>query len=84
MTIPRNRYCFGGGLIFYINEQIASKFPTLESIPRDTKIILLDFKPKNPERLCIRLYKPTSQNNKYFRLKILSSIKNIRSVDLLI
>ena len=37
----------GGGLIFYINEKIPSKVLTLESIPRDIKLILLDFTVKN-------------------------------------
>ena len=64
--IRRDRDSFGGGLIFYINEQIPSKVLTLESIPRDTEIILLDFTVKNRKWLCIGLYKPPSQNVKYF------------------
>ena len=38
---------FGGCLIFYINEQIPSKVLTLEPIPRDIEVILLDFRVKN-------------------------------------
>ena len=37
----------GGVLIFYINEKTPSKVRTLESIPRDIKLILLDFTVKN-------------------------------------
>ena len=65
-TIPFEGIEKGGGLIFYINEQIPSKDVTLESIPRDIEIILLDFTVKNRKWLCIRLYKPPSQNEKYF------------------
>ena len=54
-TIRRGRDSFGGGLIFYINEQLPSKVLTLESIPRDTGIILLDFTVKNRKGLSIGL-----------------------------
>ena len=46
-TIRRDRDSFGGGLIFYINEQILSKVLTLGFIPKDIEIILLDFTVKN-------------------------------------
>ena len=54
-TIRRGRDSFGGGLIFYINEQLPSKVLTLESIPRDTGITLLDFTVKNRKGLSIGL-----------------------------
>ena len=60
-TIRRDR-----DLNFYINEQILSKVLTLESIPSDIELILLDFRVKNRKWLCIGLYKPPSQNEKYF------------------
>ena len=65
-AIRRDRDSFGGGLIFYMNEQIPSNVLTLESIPRDIEIILLDFTVKNRKWLCIGLYKPPSQSEKYF------------------
>ena len=65
-TIRRDRDSFGGDLIFYINEQVPSKVLTLESIPRDIEIILLDFTVKKQKWLCIGLNKPPSQNEKYF------------------
>ena len=65
-TVRRDRNSFGGGLIFYINEQVPSKVLTLESIPGDIEIILLDFRVKNRKWRCIGLHKPPSQNEKYF------------------
>ena len=65
-TIRRDGDSFGVGLIFYINEQIPSKVLTLESIPRDIEIILLDLRVKNRKWLRIGLYKPPFQNEKYF------------------
>ena len=61
-----DRDSFGGSLVFYINEQIPRKVLTLKSIPRYIEIILLDFTAKNWKWLCIWLYKPPSQNEKYF------------------
>ena len=54
-TIRWNRDGFGGGLIFDINEQIPSQVLTLESIPRDIELILLDFTVKSRKWLCIGL-----------------------------
>ena len=65
-TTRRDRNSFGGGLIFYINEQIPSKVLTLESITGDIEIILVDFTVKNRKWLCIGLYRRPSQNEKYF------------------
>ena len=65
-TVQRDRNSFGGGLIFSINEQTPSKVLTLKSIPRDIEIILLDFRVKHRKWICIGLYKPPSQNEKYF------------------
>ena len=39
---------------------------TLGSSPRGIEIILLDFTVKNRKWLCIGLYKPPSQKEKYF------------------
>ena len=41
--LRKDRDRFGGGLMFYVNEQIPSKVLSLESIPMDTELILLEF-----------------------------------------
>ena len=43
----KDRDRFGGGLMFYVNEQIPSKVLSLESIPMDIELILLEFTVKN-------------------------------------
>ena len=48
----KDRDRFGGGLMFYVNEQIPSKVLSLESIPMDIELILV--------------YRPPSQNKKCF------------------
>ena len=62
----KDRDKFGGGLMFYVNEQIPSKVPSLESIPMDIELILLEFTVKNQRWLCVGIYRPPSQNEKYF------------------
>ena len=64
--------------MFYVNEQIGSKVLSLESIPMDIKLILLELTVKNQRWLCvdIYIYRPPSQNEKYF----LTIYQNIRSV----
>ena len=57
---------FGGGLMFYVDEQIPSKVLSLESIPMDIELILLEFTVKNQRWLCVGIYRPPSQNEKYF------------------
>ena len=52
--------------MFYVNEQISSKVLSLKSIPRDSKLILLEFTVKNRRRLCVGPYRPPSQNEKHF------------------
>ena len=77
----KDRDRFGGGLMFYVNEQIHSKVLSLESIPMDIELILLEFTVKNGRWLCIGIYRLPSQNEKYF---IEQFIKSIRPVDLLV
>ena len=60
----KDRDRFGVGLIFYVNEQIPSK--SLESSPMNIELILLDFTVKNQRWLCVGIYRPPSQNEKYF------------------
>ena len=52
----------GEGLMFYVNEQILSKVLSLESIPMDTELILLEFTVKNQRWVCVGTYRPPSQN----------------------
>lgn len=60
--IWRDRYRFWGNLIFYISEQMPSKFVFWESIVRDIELILLEFTVKDQEWLCTGAYKPPSRN----------------------
>ena len=62
---PRDRNRFGGGLMFYANEQIFSKVLSLGSIPMDIELILLEFTVKSRTWLCIGIYRSPSQNEKY-------------------
>ena len=62
----KDRDRFGGGLMFYVNVQIPSKFLSLESIPMDIELILLEFTVKNRRWLCVGIYRPPYQNEKYF------------------
>ena len=57
----KDRDRFGGGLMFYINEHIPSKVLSLESIPTDVELILLELTVKNRRWLCIGIYRPPSQ-----------------------
>ena len=43
----KDRDRFGGGFMFYVNEQISSKVLSLESIPMDIELTLLEFTVKN-------------------------------------
>ena len=60
----KDRDRFGGGLMFYVNEQISSKVLSLESIPVNIELIFLEFTVKI-EGGCV-LYRPPYQNEKYF------------------
>ena len=62
----KDRDRFGGGLMFYVNEQIPSKVLSLGSIPIDIELTLLKFTVKNQRWLCIGKYRPPSLNEKYF------------------
>ena len=52
--------------MFYVTEQIPSKVLSLESIPMDIELILLEFTVKTRRRLCIGIYRSPSHNEKYF------------------
>ena len=53
---------------FKINsyKMFPSKVLSLESIPIDTELILLEFTVKNQKWLCVGIYRPPSQKEKYF------------------
>ena len=62
----KDRDRFVGGPVFYVNEQIPSNVLSLESIPIDIELILLEFTVKNQRWLYVGIYSPPSQNEKYF------------------
>ena len=62
----KDRDRLGGGLVFYVNEQIPRNVLSLGSIPMDIELILLEFTVKNQRWLCVGIYRPPSQNEKYF------------------
>ena len=64
--IRRDRYKFGGGLIFNIKEENPSKGLSLECIPRNEELFLLYLTVENQKWLFIGLYKLPTKNEKYF------------------
>ena len=54
----------GGGIPFYVNENIPFKVLHLNSAPDDNEVILLEFSIKELRWLCIGVYKAPSQNDK--------------------
>ena len=72
-TFPRDRNKHGGGLLFYINENIPCKLINDQIIPSDIEMIMFEFLVKTRKWLCIGLYKSPSQNENYF-LDILSKV----------
>ena len=61
----KDRHRFGGWLMFYVNEQIPSKVLSLESIPMDIELTFLEFTIKSQTWLCVGVYRPPCQNEKY-------------------
>ena len=59
----------------YVNENIPCEMVSAEGVPEYREIILIQFSIKTRKWLCIGLYKPPSQNDKYF-LDTLSLILN--------
>ena len=62
----RDRNKHGGGIMFYINENIPCKTVNVEGLPDDCEVTLIELSIKSRKWLCIGLYKPPSQNEKYF------------------
>ena len=73
----KDTYKFGGELMFYVNEQIPSNFLSLESIPMDIELVLLELTVKNQRWLGVGIYRPPFSKRKIFYCPF---IKNIRSV----
>ena len=71
----RDRNKHGGGARCYINENIPCKIVSVEGVPNDCEIILIEFSIETRKWFCIGLYKPQSQNDKCF-LDNLSLILN--------
>ena len=63
--------------MFYVNEQIPSNFLSLESIPMDIELVLLELTVKNQRWLGVGIYRPPFSKRKIFYCPF---IKNIRSV----
>ena len=72
-TFRRDRNKHGGGLLFYINENIPCKLVNDQIIPSDIEMIMFEFLVRTRKWLCIGLYKSPSQNENYF-LDILSKV----------
>ena len=72
-TFRRDRNKHGGGLLFYIIENISCKLINDEIISSDIDMIMFEFLVKTRNWLCIGLYESPSQNKNYF-LDILSKV----------
>ena len=72
-TFRRDRNKHGGGLLFYINENISCKLINDEIISSDIDMIMFEFLVKTRNWLCIGLYESPSQNKNYF-LDVLSKV----------
>ena len=55
-----------GGVLCYINEYIPCKMVSVEEVPNDCEIILIEFSVKTQTWLCLGLYRPPPQKNNYF------------------
>ena len=62
----KDRKKHGWGIMFYINENISCKPVNVEGLPDDCEVTLVQLSIESREWLCIGLYKPPSQNEKYF------------------
>ena len=64
----RDRFCHGGGILCYINENenVTSKTVNVEGIEKDCQIVLIEFSIKTRKWLCIGIYKSPLQNENNF------------------
>ena len=65
-TFRRGRNKHGGGIMFYIKENIPCKPVNVEGLPDDYEVTLIQLSIKSRKWHCIGLYKPPSQKKKYF------------------
>ena len=65
-TYRRDRSNFGGGLLFYVNENIPCRELTTQQIDTNFEIIFLEITPRTRKWLVIGLYKPPNQKEEYF------------------
>ena len=74
-TYRRDRNNFGGGLLFYVNENIPCRELTIEQIDTNFEIIFLEITLQTRKWLVIGLYEPPNQKEEYF-LKNLGVVLN--------
>ena len=71
-TIPdyrlfrKDRNQHGGGLIFYVNQDIPCKNINTFNFPNSLKVLPLKINLRNKKMLVIGCYKPPSLNDEYF------------------
>ena len=62
----KDRNCYGGGLCFYINDNMFCKQLNEHDMPTDIEAIFLEIKIKTRKWLFIGAYKPPNQSEEYF------------------
>ena len=62
----RDRNKHGGCIMFYYNENILCNTVNVEGLPDSYKVTLIELSNKSRKWLCICLYEPPTQNEKYF------------------
>ena len=65
-TYRRDRNNFGGGLLFYVNENIPCRELTAEQIDPNSEIIFLEITLRTRKWLIIGLQKPSNQKEEFF------------------
>ena len=73
----RDKNSFGGGLLFYVNENIPCRELTAEQIDCNFEIIFLEITMRTRKWLIFGLYKPPNQTEEYFFKKILEQLSII-------
>ena len=60
----------GGGVMYYVNENIPVRCLDIDSNSNDVETIFLGFSLRKIKCLCVGLYKPPNQNEQYFSDKL--------------
>ena len=76
IPIRKDRDRNGGGLLLYINEDIAAT-ELKPTIPDDIEAVFVELNLRSHKWLLAGLYKPRSQDNQYFLNTVLSSINHL-------